>query len=263
MCVAVAAVAAFGDHDALIGLREVVQDFSGFVVVDDGAHWNFDFQVGAAVTATVAAFTVAAAFGAEHVIESEFQKGVFVDIGDEVDVSAVAAIAAAWTAARDEFFTAEGYAAVSAVACFNCDFGFVYERGLFHWLDRNESSGCAFVFKLHNAGDLREERVVLADADVQAWFEPRAALANEDRAAGDELAGKALHSKPLRVAVATVARAALTFFMSHGIIPYATISVIRTRVKTLRCPRVLRKPLRRFFLKTRIFGPRDSPSTTA
>ena len=30
----------------------------------------------------------------------------------------------------------------------------------------------------------------------------------------------------------------------------------------LRCPFVRRIPLRRFFLKTRIFGPRASPSTT-
>ena len=31
----------------------------------------------------------------------------------------------------------------------------------------------------------------------------------------------------------------------------------------LRCPRVRRMPFRRFFLNTRIFGPRLSPSTTA
>src|SRR6185503_11341474 len=37
---------------------------------------------------------------------------------------------------------------------------------------------------------------------------------------------------------------------------------MRTRVKMLRWPRVLRNPLRRFFLKTRSFGPRASPSTT-
>src|SRR4029079_11952563 len=37
---------------------------------------------------------------------------------------------------------------------------------------------------------------------------------------------------------------------------------MRTRVSTLRCPRVLRNPLRRFFLNTRSLGPRASPSTT-
>ena len=40
------------------------------------------------------------------------------------------------------------------------------------------------------------------------------------------------------------------------------MSVIRTRVNTLRCPRVLRKPFRRFFLNTRSLGPRASPATT-
>ena len=41
------------------------------------------------------------------------------------------------------------------------------------------------------------------------------------------------------------------------------MSVIRTRVVVARWPLVRRMPLRRFFLKTRIFGPRVSPSTTA
>ncbi len=40
------------------------------------------------------------------------------------------------------------------------------------------------------------------------------------------------------------------------------MSVMRTRVKMLRWPRVFRNPLRRFFLNTRSFGPRASPSTT-
>ncbi len=40
------------------------------------------------------------------------------------------------------------------------------------------------------------------------------------------------------------------------------MSLIRISVYVLRCPLVRRMPLRRFFLKTRIFGPRDSPSTT-
>ncbi len=39
--------------------------------------------------------------------------------------------------------------------------------------------------------------------------------------------------------------------------------MIVTRVKVARCPLVRRMPLRRFFLKTRILGPRVSPSTTA
>ena len=37
---------------------------------------------------------------------------------------------------------------------------------------------------------------------------------------------------------------------------------MRTRVSVLLWPFVRRMPLRRFFLNTRIFGPRDSPSTT-
>ena len=41
------------------------------------------------------------------------------------------------------------------------------------------------------------------------------------------------------------------------------MSLINTFVNVARWPTDLRKPLRRFFLNTRILGPRVSPSTTA
>ena len=50
------------------------------------------------------------------------------------------------------------------------------------------------------AGDLREDRVVLAEADVQAGLEPAAALAHDDRAAGDDVAVVRFDAEPLRVA---------------------------------------------------------------
>jgi hypothetical protein len=78
-----------------------------------------------------------------------------------------------------------------------------------YWLldryDRNKSADGAFVFELHDAWDLCEERVVFADTDVDARLELCAALANQDRTAGHKLSGKALNSKPLRVTVAAVA----------------------------------------------------------
>ena len=65
------------------------------------------------------------------------------------------------------------------------------------------------------AVDLREQRVVLAEADVEAGPEPAAALTHEDRSAGDDVAVEPLDAEALRIAVAPVARAALTFFCSH------------------------------------------------
>jgi hypothetical protein len=86
---------------------------------------------------------------------------------------------------------------------------------LFDRLNRDESSRHAFIFKLNNPGNLCEERIVLADTNIQAWLEFRAALTNQYRSTGHELAGKALHSEPLGVAVAAVARASNSFFVRH------------------------------------------------
>src|SRR4051794_2136701 len=53
---------------------------------------------------------------------------------------------------------------------------------LLHRLDRHQVLLLGTVLRvLHVAGRRREERVVLADADVHARMKTRAALANEDR----------------------------------------------------------------------------------
>src|SRR5262249_46447445 len=82
-------------------------------------------------------------------------------------------------------------------------------------VDADEAAARAVVLELDDPGDLGEQRIVLAEADVLAGVEATAALADEDRAAGDEVAVVALDAEPLGVAVAPVARAALTFLMCH------------------------------------------------
>lgn len=57
---------------------------------------------------------------------------------------------------------------------------------------------------LHRAGNHREQRVILATTDVLAGMEVRAALANEDLARVDNLTGKTLAAKTLRVGIAAV-----------------------------------------------------------
>jgi hypothetical protein len=79
-----------------------------------------------------AAFTVTAAFGAKCVVEAEFQQGIFVGIRRDVDIAAIAPVAAARATSGDEFLPSEGDAAVSAVAGFDCDFGFVDEHRYGH-----------------------------------------------------------------------------------------------------------------------------------
>ena len=63
----------------------------------------------------------------------------------------------------------------------------------------------ALVLKLHDAGDLGEERVVLAQPNVITGLQFRSALANQDGAAGDQLPVKPLHAQPLGIGVATIA----------------------------------------------------------
>src|SRR3954452_8875792 len=93
------------------------------------------------------------------------------------------------------------------------------EDGLLGGGDADEASALTFVVKVHDAVDLGEERVVAADADVHAGIKPRSALADQNRTAGDELAGETLNADYFWLPVAAVARRALSFFMSHGCSP--------------------------------------------
>src|ERR1700688_3213855 len=70
----------------------------------------------------------------------------------------------------------------------------------------DEPPALAFVVELHDAGDLREKRVVAADAHVRSGVEPSTPLANDDRATGHKLAGEALHAEHLGLRIAAVAR---------------------------------------------------------
>src|SRR5687768_6105490 len=56
----------------------------------------------------------------------------------------------------------------------------------------------AVTLELDDAGDLREQREVAADADVVSGVELRADLADENAACGDLLACEALHAAHLR-----------------------------------------------------------------
>src|SRR5262249_10598417 len=80
----------------------------------------------------------------------------------------------------------------------------------------------AVVLELHAPVDLREDRVVLADPRVQSLAEPPSALPDDDGAAGDDVPIVRLHAEPLRIRIAAVAGAALSFFMSHCCDPVGT-----------------------------------------
>src|SRR5436190_18378890 len=73
----------------------------------------------------------------------------------------------------------------------------------------------AEVFETDRARNLGKERVVLSLANILAGMDVSAALADDDRAGADELAGEALDTQPLAVRVAPVLGTAYAFFVSH------------------------------------------------
>jgi len=128
MSIAVTASPALRHETALVRLREIVEHLAGFVVVDNCTDGDLDFEVVPIAAVSIAAFAVPTAFSAERVVVSKLQKGVFVDICNEIDVAATTAISAAGPAARNKFLPPEGNATMPAVACFDRDFGFVDEH---------------------------------------------------------------------------------------------------------------------------------------
>src|SRR5208283_4315245 len=114
--IAAPAAAATGYHNALIGMRKVVHQFAGDLVVNDGADGHLQHDVAALAAGLVRAFAVASALGLVFRIEAEVHERVVTLAGFHDDVAAAPAVTARWTAARHELLTPEGHAAVAAIA---------------------------------------------------------------------------------------------------------------------------------------------------
>ena len=127
--VAASAATAASNDDTLVGMREVVHQFAGDFVVDDGADRNLQDDALALAAGLVGAFAVTAALGLVFGIEAEVHQRVVALAGFHDDVAAVPAVAARGPAARHEFLATEGHAAVAAVAGLDSNFGFVNEHG--------------------------------------------------------------------------------------------------------------------------------------
>ena len=151
-------------------------------------------------------FAMTTTFRAELAIESEGDERVDVGTGNGVDGPALASVASVRAAARNELLAPEAHGAGTAVPGLYEDVDFVDEhQELFYWQDADSAPPRAVVFKPHTAADLREERVVFAQPDVQSGREPSSALPHQNRSAGHDVAVVTLDAQPLRVAVAAVA----------------------------------------------------------
>jgi hypothetical protein len=68
----------------------------------------------------------------------------------------------------------------------------------------DELAHAAAVAEFNHSGDLGEQRVVLAQTDIGARFDARAALADDDGSTGHQLPAEGFDSEPLRIRVAPV-----------------------------------------------------------
>ena len=212
-------------------------------VAHDGADRHAQHAVGAVLArAIVAAAVRRRPRRAPAVRRLEVEQRREAAIGEQHDVAAVTAVAAVGTAARIEL--ARGGSATQpspprpaatsiTASSMKCFAGF-HEAGSRPSRPTRRSSGASVGSGLDarrhaalrgavgdGAVDEREERVVAAEADVAARVHARADLAHEDGAGVHGLARVALHAAALAVAVATVARAALTLFVRHDSMPAA------------------------------------------
>ena len=88
-----------------------------------------------------------------------------------------------------------------------------------HRHHRYEDAAFGLRTELHATVDEREQRVILAQADIAAGMPFGAALARQDVAGDHVLAAENLDSQALAVGVAAVARGAACFLVSHGCVP--------------------------------------------
>src|SRR4051794_20851510 len=83
-------------------------------------------------------------------------------------------------------------------------------------IDADEFAALPFFLELDDAGNHRKERVVAAAPDIVARLVLGAALPNQNRAAGHQLAAETLDAKPLSIRITPVARTAYAFFVCHN-----------------------------------------------
>src|SRR5450830_1873312 len=215
MLVAPPSVSPAGDLDDLSFGDEIGQDLACLLVAHDRAERQGNRQVLPPLAVAVRAQAVLAASGFEPRLMAKRIERVHRWVGREVDVAAVAPVAARRSPTGNEFFAPERDAPVATVSGLHMDMGFVDEhdsptkkkprnaglacgrksRSVDERLDGDIAAQAPPVAEHHHTGNLRKERVILATADVDARAELRAPLPDDDRAAGDRLPAEGLHAE--------------------------------------------------------------------
>ncbi len=123
--VATATAATTGDDEGVVGAGEVVDEFAGIVVEEQGSDGDLEGGGLACVAGAVGAEAVAAALGFVLGVEAEVDEGVVGEGGGHDYVAAVAAVSAGGAAPGDELFATEGHTAVTAISGFYADSCFI------------------------------------------------------------------------------------------------------------------------------------------
>jgi hypothetical protein len=83
------------------------------------------------------------------------------------------------------------------------------------WKNADHSTVGTVVFEAHSAGNFRKDGVILAEARIPSRTEPTPTLPDDDSSTSDDVAVVCLDAEPLRIRVAAVSGAALSFFVCH------------------------------------------------
>ncbi len=116
--VALAAVAAAGDHHLVAVGAEVAERVTAFRIFDEGAGGNLDQDVVGGRAGLELAAAMFAAAGVPELMTDEMNQAADVLVSPHDDAAAPAAVAAVGAAAGHEFLPAERHAAVPPVAGF-------------------------------------------------------------------------------------------------------------------------------------------------
>jgi len=125
--IALAASAAFGHHDFLIGLCQVKEGFSALGIDNHCARRHLDDQVRTTMTGPLTALTVFTVGGLIMLFETKMVEGSPTGCYVEDNVAALAAVTAVRAAAGNEALASEADATTSPVAGLNGDSDFIDE----------------------------------------------------------------------------------------------------------------------------------------
>src|SRR5207249_7975494 len=117
------------NDDGFVRSREVVDSFSGFVVVEDGADRHLQYNVFTFTAGFIRTFTMPAALRLVFRIEAEMHERIMTFARFHNYIAALAAVSARRTAARNKFLAPESDATITPVPSLNTDYRFIDEHG--------------------------------------------------------------------------------------------------------------------------------------